>query len=554
MCPVPDENRLDAVEITVDDRPLAAELYSVLTLVRVEESVQLPDTFAFRFDDPNFELFDANTFSLGTRVAIAFRAEGELVTVTNGEVTAISVEQGPGGLHELVVTGLDATHRLFRVPRTRSFVQMTDADIATQVAGEHGLDADVGATGEVHPYVLQAGQSDGSLLADRARRIGFDVWITDRTLHYKPRPQAAVTPPKLVWGENLHRFRVRFSCTDRCDEVMVRGWDPSGKRVLLGRATEGDTGTTAPAATDLNGSARRAFGRTTRVATHFPVSTQGEADALASSLLLRATGGEVVARGEASGDPLLAAGAEVTVDRMGERMSGRYVITSVTHSYGSGSPYVSRFECGGKEPASLVDLAGVGGAASGGRRDWRSVVIGVVTNCDDPERLGRVKVKFPTLSDDDESAWGRTVSPGGGPSRGLQCLHEVGDEVAVAFEHGDPDRPVILGGLWSSEDPPPDRQAVANGKVDVRVWASRSGHRLELDDRPDGRVTLALGDGDCSLALNRAESTLTGVQRLVVEGQEVDVTAHRKLTLKAPQIEIAADAEVKVSGGIIRLN
>ncbi len=549
-----EENRLDAVEVTVDGRPLAAEVYAVLTLVRVEESVQLPDAFTLRFDDPNFELFDAGTFEVGSTVGIAFRAEGDLLTVTTGEATAIAVEQGPGGLHELVVSGLDATHRLFRGPRTRSFMQMTDADIAAQVARGYGFDTDIEATAEVHPYVLQAGQTDGALLTERARRIGFDVWITDRTLHFKPRPAASATPPPLVWGENLHRFRVRFSSAERCDEVMVRGWDPTSKRVVIGRATEGDTATTAPAVAELNGSARRAFGRTTRVAGHFPVSTQAEADALAGSLMLRSTGGEAVARGEATGDPLLAAGAEVTVERMGERLSGRYYITSVTHRYASGSPYVSSFECGGKEPASLVDLArgGAGGAAS--RRDWRSVVIGVVTNSDDPERLSRVKVKFPTLTDDDESAWGRTVAPGAGANRGLQCVPEVGDEVVVAFEHGDPDRPVILGGVWNREDPPPDPRAAANGKVDKRVWSSRNGHRLELDDRPQGRVTLSLGDADSSLVLTETESTLAGARRLVVQGQEIELTADLKLTLKAPQIEIAADAEVKVSGGVIRLN
>lgn len=548
-----EENRLAAVELTVGGRPLPAERYAALTLVRVEESVQLPDAFTVRFDDPNFELFDGGELTVGARVDIAFRGERDLVTVTTGEVTALSVEQGADGLHELVLTGLDVTHRLARGPKTRSFVQMTDADIAARIAGEYGLETGIDATGEVHEYVLQTSQTDYAFLTQRARRIGFDLWITDRTLHFKPRPVAASSPPALVWGENLHRFKVRFSSADRCDEVTVRGRDPVAKRTVLGRATEGDPGTTIPAAAELAEAARGAFGPTTRFAGQFPVSTQAEADALASSLLLKATGGEVVARGEAAGDPLLAAGAEVTVERMGERLSGSYRLTSVEHSYGTGSPYVTRFVCGGKEPAALADLVGAPSAAAEDRRGWGSLVVGVVTNCDDPEGLGRAKVKYPTLTDDDESAWARVVAPGAGPGRGLQCLPEVGDEVVVGFELDDKRRPLILGGVWNREDPPPDGKTVSNGQVRSRLWTSRDGHRLELGDG-DGTVTLALGDATPALVLDQAETTLTGERRLAVSGQEITVTADRKLTLKAPQIEITADAEVKVSGGLIRLN
>ena len=42
--------------LTVDGKALAPELYPQVTLVRVEESVHLPDYFAIHLDDPHFEL------------------------------------------------------------------------------------------------------------------------------------------------------------------------------------------------------------------------------------------------------------------------------------------------------------------------------------------------------------------------------------------------------------------------------------------------------------------------------------------------------------------
>ena len=77
------------------------------------------------------------------------------------------------------------------------------------------------------------------------------------------------------------------------------------------------------------------------------------------------------------------------------------------------------------------------------------VVVGVVTNNQDPDGLGRVKVKFPWLSDADESSWARIAAPMAGKERGLYFLPEVDDEVLVIFEHGDLRFPFVPGALWN---------------------------------------------------------------------------------------------------------
>ena len=85
------------------------------------------------------------------------------------------------------------------------------------------------------------------------------------------------------------------------------------------------------------------------------------------------------------------------------------------------------------------------------------IVIGVVADLDDPERLGRVRVKLPHLNDE-VSDWSRQATPMGGRDRGLFFRPEVGDEVLVAFEHGDPDRPVVIGSVWNADRRPPERR------------------------------------------------------------------------------------------------
>ncbi|HEU4347322.1 MAG TPA: phage baseplate assembly protein V, partial [Actinoplanes sp.] len=220
------------------------------------------------------------------------------------------------------------------------------------------------------------------------------------------------------------------------------------------------------------------------------------------------------------------------------------------HTFGAGRPYVTRFVCGGKEPGGLADLTGTGG----GRRGWGGLVVGIVTNNDDPEKLGRVRVQFPTLSATDESAWARVATPGGGSSRGLQWIPEVDDEVLVGFELDDHSRPVVIGGLWNRTDVPPSSDAVAGGSVKQRLLVSRSDSRLLFADEDPPSVSLTLGGSPCGVKLDKSESSVTGDQKLVVSATSIEIKATQKLVLSGAQVEITASGPLTASGKPIRLN
>lgn len=109
------------------------------------------------------------------------------------------------------------------------------------------------------------------------------------------------------------------------------------------------------------------------------------------------------------------------------------------------------------------------------------VVVGVVTNLDDPDSLGRVKVSYPWLSDDAESPWARVMTPMAGGDRGMVFRPEVGDEVLVLFEHGDTRFPYVVGSVWNGTDQPPQNRG-SDADNDIRLIRSRSGHEIVFDD------------------------------------------------------------------------
>lgn len=117
-------------------------------------------------------------------------------------------------------------------------------------------------------------------------------------------------------------------------------------------------------------------------------------------------------------------------------------------------------------------------------------IIGVVTDNKDPDKLLRVKVKFPTLSAQDTTSWIPVISIGAGKERGWFFLPEVNDEVLVGFEHGDINCPVVLGALWNGQDKAPkDNGAGANP---IRTLVSKSGSKIEFDD---DKNTITISDG-----------------------------------------------------------
>ena len=172
------------------------------------------------------------------------------------------------------------------------------------------------------------------------------------------------------------------------------------------------------------------------------------------------------------------------------------------------------------------------------------VVVGVVTNNQDPDGFGRVKVKFPWLSDVDESDWARVAAPMAGNKRGFYFLPEVDDEVLVAFEHGDVRFPYVLGALWNGKDAPPATNG--DGKNNVRLIQSRSGHVIKLNDE-DGKETVEILDKSQknSIVIDTAKNTIT-----ITSDQDITISASKgTIKLDAQNVEIKSSAATKLEAG-----
>jgi uncharacterized protein involved in type VI secretion and phage assembly len=186
------------------------------------------------------------------------------------------------------------------------------------------------------------------------------------------------------------------------------------------------------------------------------------------------------------------------------------------------------------------------------------IVIGVVTDLNDPEGLARVRVKFPHLNDE-PSDWARLSTPMAGKGRGLFFRPEVDDEVLVAFEHGEPRRPYIVGALWSKVDtPPPDdgnatqnnwRQLVSRSGHVIRFDDTNGAEKIEIIDKDKSRkVVLDSGQGKIQVTCDQGDVEVTASSGTVkVQAVTVDIQASGNMTLHASGTMIISGATVNIN-------
>ncbi|MDP2315436.1 MAG: phage baseplate assembly protein V [Pseudomonadota bacterium] len=171
------------------------------------------------------------------------------------------------------------------------------------------------------------------------------------------------------------------------------------------------------------------------------------------------------------------------------------------------------------------------------------LVEALVTDNVDPEKLGRVRVKFPTLPDGPESWWARLAMPMAGQERGWMTIPEIGDEVIVSFVHGDHDNAIVLGSVYNGVDTPP--YANEDGKNNLRVFQSRSGHRLTFDDTAgEERIELITHNEEIRLIWDSKEKVLS-----VYSGKDIIVEAVETVSWKCKDFILDASNSISMKAG-----
>lgn len=485
--------------VKVDGAAIDESMVIRLAEVEISLSLNMPGMFNLRFEDDELAILSENKISLGNEIEISVPKDDENDTmeiIFAGEVTAIEPEYEYGLRTILNVRGYDFSHRLTHGTHIRTFQNSKDSEVVSTMAGEVGLTASVEATTTVHDYIMQYNQTNMDFLRQLARRNNYKFYVDkDKKLQFKKAATTVGSAITLTWGDNLLGFYPRLSLAEQVTEVTVRGWDIATKAPVVGTAS---TASYLQSIGEEQKGGTAYQSATTKEAKHYEVIHQAidqtYANALAQAVLDELNADYVEADGLCMGDAQLLPGGTVKIESVNSQFAGTYKLSLVRHIY-TREGFKTEFTVEGMRPEFMSDLLGNSSEKILTNQQVNGVVPAIVTNIEDPEDLFRVRVKYPWLSDDEESWWARVATPDAGPDRGIVFLPEIDDEVLVAFEHGDMGRPYIIGRMWNGVDanPHPIGELAANGVVNLRVIKTRSGHILTFDDT-EGSELISLVD------------------------------------------------------------
>jgi uncharacterized protein involved in type VI secretion and phage assembly len=564
--------------LEIDGKQAPPNLMEDIVQIMVEESLHMPamftlviqnDYFPGRSQDEKWRYQDL--LQIGKSVKIGFTSstteaqdynQSNKNNVIEGEITGIETFFSERSQAPVIVRGYDAGHRLHRGRYNRSFQNMTDSDIVKKVVQEVGIDiGKIDASGVAHDYVFQENQTNMEFLRQRADRIGFELFIQDGKLNFR-KPKADNQKITLKWLKDLHSFRVRVTSSEQVKEVEVRAWDYKEKKAVVSTKNQEKviTKTNNGKGSDTSSKFKGQPPKPKMIVVDKPIFNPKEVDTMAQALCDELGGQFIYADAKAEGNTEIRPGRIVKLEDMGQH-SGEYYVTETRHTYHE-RVYVTEFSVRGLRGGDLLTTLSPANHLQPGQ----TLMVGIVTDNQDPEGWGRVKVKFPTLTEEHASNWARVVAIGAGNKRGFDCLPEINDEVLVAFEHGDIHRPYVIGGVWNGKDatPNPIADDVADGKVRLRTFKTRVGHKIQFVEEDKGSskkgAYIETAEGH-KLRINDSQKFVEietkGGHKLRLDDSNATITLSSKGNLKIEakgNIDINANGIITVKGSMIKLN
>ncbi|MDM4722260.1 phage baseplate assembly protein V [Micromonospora sp. WMMA1363] len=478
--------------VLIDGAPLPVPAMRQLRSMRVAARLDVPTQCEIVFSAAPGAAAIPPWARTGTALRVWLTGSTDLLFT--GEVTCVEVEYAADGAALLRLRAYDPLHRLRRRQQLRVFTSVTAAELADQLCAGLGLVVDATADGPRLDRLLQHRNNDLDLLLQTTGRAGLHVTVDQDRLRLVTLDGFG-DPVELALGRNVFALRISTNLDQAAGATAVRGWRPGLAEPIEQRADRARSGRRIP----LRPEPGQVGADGVRTILNQPVRSDDEAAALAQAGLDARVAALVTAAGTADGDPALRPGRRISLTGVATPVAGVYVLTEVVHTVDANG-HLTHFSTAPPDPPPTV----VPPAPA-------TVTLGLVTDIDDPDRLGRIQVNLPAYGGLD-AGWLEVTAPGAGRGRGIVALPDPGDTVLVVLPGGEPSAGLVLGSLFGAIEP--YDSGVVGGRS--RRWSMRTstGQSIVIDD--DGRSLRLATDYGSRLEITPERTTLHAASELVL--------------------------------------
>ncbi|MFT7222866.1 MAG: phage protein D/phage baseplate assembly protein gpV, partial [Cellvibrionaceae bacterium] len=449
--------QLPAIYVQINGRNLSQSAVASIDRIIVTQTLCQPSHCELLFVQQN--LSPLAKVRLGDSIIVAVNTESN--RLFEGDITACEHRYASDGNQRLIIRAYDVLHRLRKRQETRQFANTNLRALVAEVASAVGINVTLQGSNIDIAQSYQWQQSDLAVITENCQRYGYYFSLWGKTLQVFP--LSGIKPERgnnqLKWMQNLLDAHVELNTEPACRTVNVFGWNPHRAEPIASKASAN-----AGPAISANTHPKQVGVSGDRIITAQAVNSSSEAKAIGQAMIDQRRMGEAIFQGITEGDAQLRPGTQVNVEGLQDDLNGRYVLSCVNHSFDREHGYLCDLNTTPPPPQSKSQLHSS---------------LGIVIDIGDPDKLGRVKVRFPELGDL-ESFWLEVTHPGAGHNKGLVALPDVDDHVLVLFVDGDPTRGVVVGGLYGEKGPPAD--GIDGGKVKTYTFTTPQGQKIQLDD------------------------------------------------------------------------
>jgi uncharacterized protein len=351
-------------ELKLRGRPLGQDVVRDIAQITYKDNIEDIDSFEITISNwdaetRTYKYSDGDLFDPGKKLEIwmGYYGKDKLRLMVTGEITSLRPNFPSSGDPTLVISGLNLLHALRKKQESHAYTNMKDGDIARQIAGRLQIkvrtDPQADSQEETFPYLFQDNKYDIVFLMERARRLGYDLFVEelgedgqsiDPRLYFGPSVNVRNVTYQLANGSSLVEFNPELTTAKQVGEVVVRGWDPVHKKKIEATAKRSELKTKGVGANGGETEIEQSFNQKQEIVATKPVYSEKEAKTLALETLERISKDMVKGTGSTVGLPDLRAGNVLMMGGLGTRFSGRYFVTATTHTIGD-SGYTTGFDC-----------------------------------------------------------------------------------------------------------------------------------------------------------------------------------------------------------------
>lgn len=575
---MPTHSGPQSFSITINGQPLS-DAVGILEIVVNNVVNAIPKARVVVMDGSaaaqNFELSNGSDFVPGAEITIAAGYNGENETLFSGLIISQTIKANEEG-SQMEIECRDKAIKLTAGRKNKIWENTTDNDAITDLVGQSSISADIDGLDLQHKQLVQFNCSNWDFIVTRAELNSALVITEDGKLNIAQPDASQQSIATYTYGTDIYDFEAQMDARTQYPQVITKNWNYTNQEVKEGTSTA----KSLPQQGNISGDdLAGVLGWEDNSLYHSGNVAEQESAEWASAQLFRSRLNRVIGNFRVQGNNQLKPGIIVELQGLGERFSGKCLVTGVVHSYSGEAAWYSHVQFGlDKTLHSYTFDDMVEKPATGIIPPVNGLQIGIVTQLEnDPDGESRIRVRLPTVEKDGDGIWARLASVDAGKDHGWVWNPEKDDEVIVGFINDDPRDAVILGRLYSSAFPP---HLAAKDDNYLKGLSTRSKLQVLFDDEkkiikietPGGHV-ITMDEDQKQIAIqdmngNKIEMGQDGIKiesikdltlkasgDIKVDGTNITTTANAELKLSGSAgTELSSSAIAKVKGSMVQIN